>query len=405
MMEKKKKNFITLAFLFMMMILAAFVENTKGVFIPGFKEEFGVTDNTISNMLIVTSALYMVLTFIGGTLCEKIGQKKVFIIGLITIFSSLMFLSITDNYWMLLIGLGASSGGLALTAIASNTLLPVIVLSAQTIIMNILHFCYGFGSTIGQGLFGTLTAQGINWRSMYFWTGIVYLIILFAFIFVKTPNVKVSKEKNDIKIMKILTNKTVLGYMLALGLYVFTEQGIGNWFVNYMKYSYDFKDQTTAIYLSTFFAVLAIGRLLGGFVVEKRGYFNVLYKTVFIGAALCLIGLIIGPMGMFMISISGLFFSITFPTTVLTMSKVFKEKSAYITGIILTAVSFISMIMNKLIGLLSEVIGTNKAFFIIPISGILSAILMLYLFKSTKAKLVDCNKSTEEDNLLGKIKK
>ena len=96
-MNSKKQNYVALAFLFIMMILAAIVENTKGIFIPVFKQEFGVNDNTISNLLISTSAAYMVLTFIGGMLCEKFGQKKVFLAGLMVIFLSLIFLSFTNK--------------------------------------------------------------------------------------------------------------------------------------------------------------------------------------------------------------------------------------------------------------------------------------------------------------------
>ena len=87
-MSTKKQRWITLGFLFMMMILAAIVENTRGIFVPSFKQEFGVNDNLISNLFILSSAAYMVLTFIGGTLCEKIGQKVSFISGLATIFIS-----------------------------------------------------------------------------------------------------------------------------------------------------------------------------------------------------------------------------------------------------------------------------------------------------------------------------
>ncbi len=47
-MNSKKQNYVALAFLFIMMILATIVENTKGIFIPVFKQEFGVNDNTIS---------------------------------------------------------------------------------------------------------------------------------------------------------------------------------------------------------------------------------------------------------------------------------------------------------------------------------------------------------------------
>lgn len=386
-MASKKQRWITLGFLFVMMILAAVVENTRGVFVPSFKVEFGVNDNDISNLFILSSAAYMVLTFIGGTLCEKIGQRASFISGLITIFTSLMILSGTKSYIILLLGMAGVSAGLALTSIASNTLLPIIVLSAQTIIMNVMHSCYGFGSSIGQGLFGALTIRGIGWRSIYLGAAIVYLIVLVLFLFVEIPKAKVSKVKSNLRVTEVLKNKIVLFYIGALGLYVFAEQGVGNWFVNYMNFSYGFNEQQGAIFLSIFFAVISIGRLVGGIVVEKRGYFNVLYKSLIVAAVLFLIGIFIGENGMIIVALSGLFFSITFPTTVLTMSKVFSEKSAYITGVILTATSFVGMIMSKIIGILNEHIGPDKAFFIIPISVIISAILMMFLYKYTEDKL------------------
>jgi hypothetical protein len=46
------------------------------------------------------------------------------------------------------------------------------------------------------------------------------------------------------------------------------------------------------------------------------------------------------------------------------------------------------MILNKAIGLLNESIGPDKAFYIIPASAILSAVLMFYLYVNTKKKLV-----------------
>ena len=150
-MNSKKQNYVALAFLFIMMILAAIVENTKGIFIPVFKQEFGVNDNTISNLLISTSAAYMVLTFIGGMLCEKFGQKKVFLAGLMVIFLSLIFLSFTKNYLMLYTGMVISSAGIAMVAISCNTVLPILALTAQNVIMNVMHARYGLGSSVGQG--------------------------------------------------------------------------------------------------------------------------------------------------------------------------------------------------------------------------------------------------------------
>ncbi|SHK50157.1 Fucose permease [Clostridium cavendishii DSM 21758] len=386
--KQQKTNWVTLTFIFVSMILAAITENTKGVFIPSFKECFHVGDTAIGSMLIITSGTYMILTFFGGILCEKIGQKRVFTLGIITIITSLIILSKANSFTMLLIGFGMSSSGLALSAIASNTIIPVIVFSAQTVIMNLLHFFYGFGSFVGQGIFGRIIDMGIDWRNVYFVVAIIYVVFLALFLFVKVPHPQKAKESNEKEVHEKVSKKILIAYMLGLGFYVFAEQGTGNWFMNFMKSTYSFGDKQSSTYLSLFFAIFTIGRLLGGFVVSRKGYFNVLATSMFLGTILYFIGLFMGANGVVVISMAGLFFSITFPTVVLTVSKVFTKRSAYITGTIVTAASFVGMILNWTMGFLNDKIGAKTAFLLVPTSSLICCIFMIYLYFQTKDKLV-----------------
>ncbi|WP_238883523.1 sugar MFS transporter [Clostridium sp. YIM B02551] len=386
-MDKGKNNWTALVFMFILMILAAFVENTKGIFIPTFKEQFSVGDTQIGNMLIITSGAYMVLTFLGGALCQKFGQKNVFIIGIILLIISLITLSKAQSFIILLFGMGLSSAGLALISIASNTILPIIVITAQTIIMNLMHFFYGFGSTLGQSLFGFLLSKGIQWRSIFLYIAITYGIILIAFVFVKIPKPKIAHGEDKLSFKDVITNKLILAYMLALGFYVFAEQGTGNWFVNYLIKAKGFTQENAALYLSLFFGTLTIGRLLGGFVVHKLGYFKVLITSLTIGVILYVLGLIIGGKGILIVSFAGMFFAITFPTIVLTVSKVFTQRTAYITGLVVTASNFMAMIFNWITGYINDKINPDNAIFIIPICGALSVISMLYINKNTKSIL------------------
>ena len=176
--------------------------------------------------------------------------------------------------------------------------------------------------------------------------------------------------------------------MLGLGLYCFAEQGLGSWFTNYVSSSFNLDASTGAMYTAIFFAVFALGRLLGGFVVQKTGYLNTVTVSLILAAILVTIGIMLGESGLIIISLSGIFFAITFPTTVLTVGKVFTEKSSYVTGVVVTAVSFVIMFMNKIMGVLSDEIGAEKSFYLIPISLVLSAILMIILYNRTKDRLV-----------------
>lgn len=376
-MEQKriqhKSTFILIFFIFLLMIMNAVAENIRGVLVPVFKLEFGVKDTNIGVFLFIGSLGYVIATFIGGLLCEKIGQKKVLLTGMIFMIISLIMFMKVDVFIGLLIGIFIMNLGLALTSIAINTLIPVLLLSFQALLMNVTHFCYGIGASIGPKVAGNLISKGVNWRNIYMYILFMFIILLIIFSFLKVPDVHKSSENKD----KGEVDKTlVVLYIIALGFYVCAELGTGSWLINYIKNVYAYNEATSATYLSIFFGMLTIGRLLGGAVVEKFGYINTIVKSLIIAFILYTIALLMGEKGLILISISGLFFSITFPTTVVSMSKVFTKDVSFITGIVLTSASAINMVMNVVIGRLNDTIGCKIAFYLIPISLFICIIFM-----------------------------
>jgi fucose permease len=255
--------------------------------------------------------------------------------------------------------------------------------------MNLTHFCYGLGSTIIQRTSGILVFEGISWRTIYLAEAIMFLVVLVLFMTVKIPNPHKSKveSKSQIKNSHIFKNKLLYFYMLGLGFYVFAELATGNWFVNYMENVYAFDKSRSSLYLALFFGIFTFGRLVGGFVVEKIGYFKTVYISLILALIFNLAGLTLGERGMIIVSISGLFFAITFPTMILSVSKVFKENSAYATGVIVTATSSTNMLLNMLMGYLNDNIGVAKAFYLIPISLIVSVIFIFTIYKNVNMKI------------------
>lgn len=364
-------NKIAIIFIFAMMVLMATAENVRGVFIPLFKHDFSINDTSIGFMLVVSSIAYIIFTYIGGELCEKIGQKKVYIIGFLAIIASLITLGFSYNYYVFLIGMFLMNIGLSVASIATNTLIPVLFISFQAILINVTHFCYGLGSTVAQRVAGVLLFNGVNWRYIYLVEAFLFMILTVVFMFVNMPesikNANVKTKKID-----VYKDKLVYFYMFGLGFYVFAEIGTGNWFVNFMENNYNYDKSRSSFYLALFFGIFTLGRLLGGFVVERMGYFKTLLTSLVIGAILYLSGIFIGEKGMIVISVAGFFFAITFPTMVLTISKVFKQNGAYTMGLILTISSTTNMLLNLLMGFLNDKIGTYFAFYLIPISLIIS---------------------------------
>lgn len=383
--KNRKGNYILpIVLIFIMMLLAAMAENVRGVFIPLFKRDFSINDTNIGIMLTISSIGYIISTYIGGILCEKIGQKKVFVSGLFCIGVSLLGLGFMHKFSLFLLAMFGLNIGLSLISIAINTIVPLLFISFQAVLMNLTHFCYGLGSTIVQRVSGILLFNGTNWRSIYIAEALIFFAFLLIFIPFKIPSVHKTSNEKEVKVKKsdLFKNKLLYFYMFALGFYVFAEMGTGNWFINYMEKVYIFDKGKSSLYLSLFFGIFTIGRLIGGFVVEKIGFIKSVLISLSIALVIYLTGINLGPKGMVVISISGFFFAIIFPTLVVTISKVFKENTAYATGVIVTVSSATSMVLNMLMGILNDRIGDYKAFYLIPISLTLSIIFIFAIYKN-----------------------
>ncbi|WMJ80027.1 MFS transporter [Clostridium sp. MB40-C1] len=381
---EKRKNFIAIVFIFIMMILSAMCDNVRGPFVPTLKQEFLIGNKGISLMVLMCSLGYMSFTFIGGVLCEKIGQKKVFLLGFIFMIIPLISLYFCKSFLLLVIELFILNIGQAFIAIGTNTIIPIIAMNFQAILMNFTHFCYGLGATFAQRFAGAMLYKGIAWRQIYLMMSIIAFVTLVGFIFVRIPQVNKVKSKEKIDYKNILKNKMIYIYMIALGAYVSAEINTGVWFVNFIHETYKLDVNKGSYYAALFFGTLALGRLLGGFVAEKFGYIKTVLFSISIAFILYTAGIVIGLNGVIIISLSGTFFGIIFPTTILTLSKVFKDNISFITGLIITVASGTGMFMNILIGSLSDSISVYKAYYVIPICLFICVIFTYLIYVNTK---------------------
>jgi len=363
------------------MAVIAIVDNTKGIFIPVFKETFNTNNTSMGMLLSVCSLGYIIFTYVGGLLCEKFGQRNVICGGFFTIIASVLIVAFSQTYIMLLIGMFLINMGIAFVMIGVNTLIPVLFITFQAIMMNSAHCFYGFGSTVGQFAIGNILDNGIGWRNIFLGIAVIFIVVLIMFFFIKIPSFNATKKESKVNIALAFKEKYMYIYAIALGTYVFAEMGMSNWIVNFLIESYNFTSSSGAMFLSAFFFLLTIGRLLGGFVAEKLGYLQSVLYSLVIAVVLLIIALVIGHNALILICIAGLFFAIAYPTVVSTISKVFKDNSSYITGLILTLSSTISMILNLLMGRLNDIIGTTKTFYLIPISLSVSILLILLIYK------------------------
>lgn len=375
---KIKNKYISTFMILVIMVVMASAEGFINIFGSSIKSEFALSDSRYSLMFTLGSLAYLIFNFIGGSLCEKIGQKKLFLIGLIGATLSNLILARASNFDIFTIGFILIQLFLGMLSIAANTVIPLIWITSQTIIMNLTHFSYGAGLSFSQKLSGVLIDKGITWREIYIFGAMFALITFAIFIFIKIPtssNKDLNEKKEKINLKDILNKKIVWILTFSLGFYIISEQATGRWLPIYIENKFiDLTQSEIASFISLFFVFLTIGRFLGGFIAEKIGSLKSINIFSFIAAILFVFGLLLGEAGLYLISFSGLFFSIIFPTYIIVISDMFKVNVAFITGLIISLAGIVNTSTNLAIGIGSDRIGIEKAIFIIPIALLLTFI-------------------------------
>jgi fucose permease len=246
-----------------------------------------------------------------------------------------------------------------------------------------MHFFYGLGSTLTQSEAGRLIYSGYRYNKFYLLMSVLSLVLIIYITIIKIPLTSTKRTRGSKIIFK---DWRIYIFILIIGFYSVAEHGTLNWFSSYLINGLKFNYLKSSQLLAVFFALLTLGRLLGGMLLEKLGKYNSILIFLCTASILYLLGVFIGDRGAIMISISGLFFSVVFPTLILIIGESFKDNYEYATGIIIGSATCFDIIFNPIIGILNDRIGYQYTFFIMPFSLLISA-LGIYILMTHKSSI------------------
>lgn len=371
-------------FLILLYLLVAMSDNFKGIFVPSFKAEFDVNNTQIGYVMTASLFAYAVFQYVGGILIEKLGFKKVFVIGFVLSISAIVLLVNCVNFPMLIASMFLLNVGAAMFNINVNTLGPAVPLISTAVLMNVINGSYGAGNTVLQLIAGKLLASGIQWRTFFVFMLIMTVIMFVYVIMLKIPekDTRVAEVNLEQQKGSLFLSPMIYLYICAIGFYLAAEYNIGNWFVNYMREFYHMGADQAANYSALFWGAKTIGLFIGGFVADRLGYFRSIKVYGTVATLTSVLGIALGSKGLIIFSLGGFAYSLILPTLITTISGVFKEKSSRATGIILMVGTLLSMVVSQIIGILNDVMDAQKGFYTIPFCIALCIISALLIEKN-----------------------
>ncbi|WOI39383.1 MFS transporter [Alteromonas sp. CI.11.F.A3] len=314
-----------------MFMMFAMTSDSVGEIIKEVKIEFAVTNTQASLM----HSLFMIgIAFSGlflGFLADKFGRKKTLILGL-ALFAISCYLFMVGSTFSFILSLVTLSGlAVGVFKTAALALIGDISRSTKehTGTMNGAEAFFGVGAIIGPILVAWLIVQGVHWTWLYVIAGGLCTVLICMALMVEYPESKAVKEKPTslVDSLKLLKDPYALGFSIGAFLYVAAESAIYVWMPSYLIcdanaasdiYSCYANEstQTLAIYaVSVFFALRAVGRFVGIWMMQHYEWTKVLLLFSFMIMLCFVVGLLSGPsLAVFLFPLSGIFMSVIYPT-------------------------------------------------------------------------------------------
>ncbi|WP_053983335.1 MFS transporter [Niameybacter massiliensis] len=366
------------------MIVLGASDSLRGIFSAVFQNHFSLSTTELSLIVTVSYLGNLVFLLCGGNLLDRFNKKKVFLMTLgVWMIGALLFVT-SESYPLLLVGMFLCMGTSTLMNTTINILVPVIFAASPGLIVNILFFVQGIGTSGAQNIVGRAAVDIVNWKlvnGVLLGGALVSMLILFFF---NMPQVT-QKEKESISYKSILKNPAFIYCILIFGFYFIAEHGILNWFLLYGINGLGIQTNQAAVLLSIFFGGITVGRLIFAPVVQKLGVERSIIIFGGIATILYGIGIVGGSSTVVVLSSAGLAFSILYPTLVLMLQNYYeKECIASATGMIISIATLFDIGFNLVFGKVVDLIGMRLAFFILLGSMIMFFICLMLFWKRAK---------------------
>jgi fucose permease len=355
------------------MVGFALFVSTRNILLPAFRQSFAIGNTLMGVLVFAFSLVFTISTYMAEGLCRRLGHKRVVVGALLIMTAMALILYWVESVLVFCLLFVGQAMLVAVLLFGLNTLVPLIAVRNQAFLMNVLHLGYSLGAMAMSKVIGIGMGAGLTWHQIYLIVaaclGLIALLNVLGRYPGESVHVQAHEEDKDRLTMRNPLLLTVIGAFAAA---VVAETVVNQWFSNYMVESFSFQVSQAADVVFVYLVTHALGRLIGGFAVDRIGIQRslVVYST-----AACIItgtGIAMGASGLYMIAASGFFLSIVYPTSLHFAQTLFADQSARATSLVLTSISFINMFTGIAVGALNDLITPYMTLYLVPVMLIVS---------------------------------
>ena len=390
-MNKKNVRWIPVLCFGVLMLGLGSSDSLRGIFSPVFQEHYSVGGRGLSMMVVISYVGNLLFLSVGGKMMDTFDRKKV-AMGMLGIWMAAVLLNVlTDSYPMILLSMFLALGASTMLNTTVNLLTPMVCAGYAGMMVNIFFFIQGIGTSGSQFLLGRFAFSYDGWKMI---NGVLFAVGLVSLGLFAMVNLKPEKEKTKPKTSQKKKPQDMPGasifwlLVLMMGFYFIGEHGIMNWMLTYCMNALQMPSHTASTYLSIFWGGMTVGRLVFAPVVQKLGVRKSLKYFGGAGTVLFVTGVLSGSKGVILLSSSGLLISILYPTMVRFFQQIYPVSvGATKTGAIISAATIADIVFNAGFGALSDSMGIQISFLILPVCMVLYYCFYLLLLRVSPSEV------------------
>jgi fucose permease len=251
--------------------------------------------------------------------------------------------------------------GCGATELGTSRFVTALRPGGAALYLNLLGATFGLISMLTPYYVALVRRLGGSWREAFLYTIAGSLLCLIWFVPIRCPEDRdgdPARTRLPELVRAVMSREVRLFYLVVL--FFFTvEVGIGTWLIEYVTRARGLSADTGSSYLSLYYGSIMTGRFAGSLVVERIGRGRLL-RLASLAALLCIAAGALGPgRAILLLPLSGLFFSVIFPTATACVSAIGTENPGAVFGVLFAFVGIGGMCGPWLIGLVNDLLGVE----------------------------------------------
>jgi len=357
-----------------------------GPMIPAIAQAQKVSLVEAGSIISVYSAGSLIPLAVGRQLVERFGGRKCLMSAALLFCLGLAFLGMGSGVLGLSFGAAALGVGAGLNSIAGTICILRLASGSSAAAVGKLNVFFGIGALLGPGFAYAGLHSPFSYHAVYIFGAVYGLSVFLAALAAKQLEVKVPPAPPAAERFHPLQKQALL-YTAAVFLYVGIEVAVATWLFTYLKMTCMLQEGLPSLSMTILWAGLTTGRAIS---IQLFKYFSasrlalVCMAIVFSSIFSLSVFPTMGALALVVVFTLGLGSGPIFPTLISSASERYREHSASITSLVVTAGAFAGITFPILIGQVFTRAGQQQG--MICLSLIACALALVYFTVQFKMK-------------------